>query len=175
METNNDLLMLFYIQGCRRYFYVLLLYISEYIWKKLYSNIMDIRNNSSVSKLCLLNILYTLVRSQQSRLANHVTERSWRWSSFSIICPMCVILDYFREFILCNSLFSKILSLYPLLFLIIYGYYYLIAKICYKLVHGKNLLQRTKQRQCRLFVTIIIFFIKIGECLIKNTLLYNNK
>ncbi len=40
----------FYIQGCRRYFYVLLLYISEYIWKKLYSNIMDIRNNSSVSK-----------------------------------------------------------------------------------------------------------------------------
>ena len=147
----------------------------EYIWKKLYSNIMDIRNNSSVSKLCLLNILYTLVRSQQSRLANHVTERSWRWSSFSIICPMCVILDYFREFILCNSLFSKILSLYPLLFLIIYGYYYLIAKICYKLVHGKNLLQRTKQRQCRLFVTIIIFFIKIGECLIKNTLLYNNK
>lgn len=128
---------------------------------------MDIRNNSSVSKLCLLNILYTLVRSQQSRLANHVTERSWRWSSFSIICPMCVILDYFREFILCNSLFSKILSLYPLLFLIIYGYYYLIAKICYKLVHGKNLLQRTKQRQCRLFVTIIIFFIKIGECLIK--------
>ena len=39
-------------------------YISEYIWKKLYSNIMDIRNNSSVSKLCLLNILYTLVRSQ---------------------------------------------------------------------------------------------------------------
>lgn len=121
---------------------------------------MDIRNNSSVSKLCLLNILYTLVRSQQSRLANHVTERSWRWSSFSIICPMCVILDYFREFILCNSLFSKILSLYPLLFLIIYGYYYLIAKICYKLVHGKNLLQRTKQRQCRLFVTIIIFFIK---------------
>ena len=40
---------------------------------------------------CRLNMEYTLVRSQYSFLANQMTERSWRCSSASIICPMCIM------------------------------------------------------------------------------------
>lgn len=49
------------------------------------------RINKSVSMFCRLNMEYTLVRSQYSFLANQMTERSWRCSSASIICPMCIM------------------------------------------------------------------------------------
>lgn len=49
--------------------------------KKLCFKIMDIRKSKSESRLPRLNILYTLVLSQYSLLANHVTERSCLWSS----------------------------------------------------------------------------------------------
>ena len=38
----------------------------------------EMRNNNAVSILSRLNIEYTFVRSQQSFLANQVTERSCR-------------------------------------------------------------------------------------------------
>lgn len=49
------------------------------------------RINKSVSMFCRLNMEYTLVRSQYSFFANQMTERSWRCSSASIICPMCIM------------------------------------------------------------------------------------
>ena len=49
------------------------------------------RKSRSESILPRLKILYILVLSQYSLLANHVTDRSCRCNSASIIWPMCII------------------------------------------------------------------------------------
>lgn len=52
---------------------------------------LELYVKKTVSMFCRLNMEYTLVRSQYSFLANQMTERSWRCSSASIICPMCIM------------------------------------------------------------------------------------
>ena len=92
----------------------------SYRVKKLYSRIILILRSSNESMLCLLNISYTLLLSQNSFFDSHVMLRSCLNSSFLMAVPMwttsCLIYFNLQDIIIwCETiifiLFLRLLAL----------------------------------------------------------------